>query len=190
MKSPHRIREPGTLVVLAALACLSAPASAQQPGAPASPGPVIEGYGAVYDVPDIELPTPVDHGYRVVFDVSRSSEEPGDLNPHLNTVARFLNMHARAGVPLERMELAVVLHGVAGKDALREEPFRERFGTRNANLELIRLLADVGVEFYMCGQTAVHRGLPDADLAESVTMALSAMTARAVLAARGYRTVN
>lgn len=152
-------------------------------------GPVIHGFGAVYDIPAVELETPVDVEYRVVFDVSRSGE-PGTVNPYLNTAARFLNMHARAGVPPGGMRVAVVLHGEAAKDALTAAPFRERYGTDNPNVELIRRLAEAGVEVYMCGQSVMARELPRDGLAESVRMALSAMTARAVLHERGFRSLN
>lgn len=175
--------------LLVVVAWAVTPGAAQDP-AERRPGPVIEDFGAVYDVPDPDMDTPVDHVYRVVFDVGRSSEVPGSLNPWLDTVARFLNMHARAGVPPGNMELAVVLHGEAARDALLEGPFLERFGATNRNTELLRRLADAGVELYMCGQSAASRGLPADQLLEPVQTALSAMTARVVLESRGYRPVN
>ncbi|MGD2067641.1 MAG: DsrE family protein [Gemmatimonadota bacterium] len=180
-------------LVLATTFLLAVPLVAQTPTAEplgeAEDGPVIRGYGAVYDVPFQDVETPVDREYRVVFEVARSGE-PGTVNPYLNTVARFLNMHARDGVPVEWMHVAVVIHGEAAKDALREGPFRERYGVDNANLELIRALSDAGVELYMCGQSAMARGLPPDELDGSLHFALSAMTARAILRVRGYQTVN
>lgn len=178
------------LLTAAILAGVPASAAAQQPLAPSSDGPVIHGYGAVYDIADPDLVTPTDHVYRIVFEVAESGAEPGAVNPYLNTLARFLNMHARAGVPRENMQLALVLHGTAAKDALRSGLFRERYGTENENLDLLRQLAGAGVEIYMCGQSAMARGLPPAELAEPVRMALSAMTAMEVLKERGFRTVN
>ena len=193
MEPAHPPRRPASswapALVLLALAPAAAGGQEVPPIGGATDGPVVEGFGAVYFVRGLEIETPVDREYRIVFDVAQSPGEPGAVNPHLNSVARFLNMHGRAGVPVERMRLAVVLHGGAAKDALREGPFRERYGVRNGNFELIRRLAEVGVEFYVCGQTAMHRGFPDDELAEPVVMALSAMTARAVLAERGYLTV-
>jgi intracellular sulfur oxidation DsrE/DsrF family protein len=151
---------------------------------------VIQDFGAVFEVQGLEVPVDTDRDYRIVFDVSQSPTGSEGVNPYLNSVARFLNMHARAGVPRARMELAVVLHGSAGKDALQPGPYRERLGAENPNVELIRQLAAAGVEFYICGQTAMSRGLPNDDLLPEIQMALSAMTARAMLQARGYEVVN
>lgn len=179
------IRGIGALVLLATL---SHPLSAQE--RPPTDGPVVHGYGAVWDIPRPDLGAPVGQDLHVVFEVAQSSEHPGDVNPYLNTVARFLNMHVRSGMPLERLHVALVVHGEAAKDALEGPLFRERYGTDNRNEDLLRQLADVGVEIYLCGQSAMSRDLPRNRLQPYVRVALSAMTAMAVLKDRGYVTVN
>lgn len=177
---------PSVLLTALAAVSLAGPAGAQALGTP-TPGPVIPDFGAVFDVPSPDLPTPTDLTYRVVFDVSQAADAPDAVNRSIETLARFLNMHARAGVPRERMQLALVVHGAAGKDLLDDTAYQQRFGTANPNLPLLRRLADAGVEVYLCGQTAMSRGLPKEQLAPPVRMALSAMTAHAHLQARGYR---
>ncbi len=162
----------------------------EHPLGPATPGPVIEPWGAVYDVEGLELPAPTDMDYRVLFEIANTPEADAGVNPELNTVARFLNMHARAGVALDRMHVAVVMHGPAGRNLLADAPYRARYQHDNPNSGLVQALLGAGVEFYLCGQTAMSRGLPGDELIPGVTLALSAMTARAVLQARGYRTVN
>ena len=176
-------------LVLIALGALATPSLAQERPA-ASDGPVIRGYGAVWDIPGPDLATPIDRDLRVVFEVAQSSENPGEVNPFLNTVARFLNMHARAGVPRDRMHVAVVMHGEAAKDALDAELFRSRYGTENRNEGLLRQLDAAGVELFLCGQSAMSRDLPRDRLQPYMRVALSAMTAIAVLKGRGYVTVN
>jgi len=178
-----------------ALTCLAAGTvlhvhalAAQALSAPKS-GPIIDGFGAVYAVPNADYATPADHIYRVVFDVSASPDAPDELNASINTLARFLNMHAQAGVPPENLQLALVLHGGAGKDALRHDAYRTRFGTENPNLALLEGLQQAGVRIYLCGQTASHRGYSKKDLAAPVRLALSAMTALVTLQAEGYEPV-
>lgn len=175
--------------MLVAIVAAASPVAAQSIG-DATPGPVIRDFGAVFDVEGLEVPVDTGRDYRVLFDVAQSPAGAEGVNPYLNTVARFLNMHARVGVPRERMQLAVVLHGAAGKDALRAEPYRTRYDADNPNIPLIRQLAEAGVEFYICGQTAMSRGLADEQLLPEIRMALSAMTARAMLQADGYEVVN
>jgi intracellular sulfur oxidation DsrE/DsrF family protein len=174
------------LVVLQGSTLFSA-ASAQDTGTKA--GPVIDAFGAVYPVPDPDFATPTGDIYRVVFEVGQTAEAPDAANMRINTLARFLNMHAQAGVPLERMELALVLHGPAGKDALANAAYRARFGTENPNLELLTALDEAGVQIYLCGQTAAARGLPRDELARPVQMALSAMTVLVALQATGYQLI-
>jgi intracellular sulfur oxidation DsrE/DsrF family protein len=91
---------------------------------------------------------------------------------------------------LTRLHVAVVIHGEAAKDALEGPLFRERFGAENRNEDLLRQLADAGVELYLCGQSAMSRDLPRNRLQPHVRLALSAMTAMAVLKDRGFVTVN
>lgn len=154
--------------------------------APRRAGPVIHSGGAVFEVPRVDFETPLALTYRVAFDVSQAAESPHGVNPGLETVARFLNMHARAGVPLRQLQVAVVVHGTAGKDLLRDEAYRARLGVENPNTALLQELAGAGVRLILCGQTAAARGLPTADLLDSVEVALSAMTALAVLHEEGY----
>ena len=175
---------------LVALLLAAVPAAAQAPLGRTTTGPVIEGYGPVFDVPFVEVETDTNMEYRVVFDVAESTETPGDQNRYIASVARFLNMQARAGVPLERMNLAIVLHGPAAKDALRPEEFLERYGTDNQNHGLLKALAGAGVQIYMCGQSAMSRGLHDDDLIPEVQMGLSAMTVMAMLKKDGYVEIN
>jgi len=182
---------PGLLLIGLALA--GPPAAHAQEAAPLSQpedGPVVEGYGAVYGVPDPDFETPTATEYRVVFDVSVGADEPDVVNARINTLARFLNMHGQAGVDADAMHLALVLHGSAGKDALDHAGYRSRFGIDNPNLPLLERLAGAGVEIVLCGQTAMHRGLAREELAEPVQLALSAMTALATLQARGYALVG
>lgn len=167
-----------------ALAVFSSSGSAQALSTPQT-GPVIEGYGPVFAVPDVDF-VPTDMQYRLVFDVALGADDHSDVNRRIATLARFLNMHAQAGVPQENMQIALVLHGSAAKDVLQNGPYKDRFGVDNPNLPLIEALADAGVEIFLCGQSAYSRGLPKAELAEPVQLALSAMTALAALQSKGY----
>jgi len=62
-------------------------------------------------------------------------------------------------------------------------------GAENANAALIKELTENGVEIYLCGQSAAYYGVEKEDLLPNVKMALSAMTAHAILQQKGY-TVN
>ncbi len=171
--------------VLALTVTPLAHASAESP----SSGPVIANLGPVYDVPRPDFVTPTDLEYRAVFDVAPSPDATDQLNPRIESLARFLNMQVRAGVKAEQIKLALVVHGAAGKDMLSSTAYKARFGVENPNAALLAALKSAGVRIILCGQTAAHRGFDRQELAPGVEIALSAMTALVALQADGYRLI-
>jgi intracellular sulfur oxidation DsrE/DsrF family protein len=149
-------------------------------------GPVIEDYGPTFAVADRDVPLRDGFHYKLVFDARAYPGERYAVNVELETVARFLNMHARNGVESDDMDLAVVLHGDALSATLTNAAYRQHFDVDNPNLELLQRLHDAGVRFYACGQTAKFRKYARSDLAPAVQIALSAMTMFATLQADGY----
>ena len=156
---------------------------------PATTGPLIEQFGPVYDIGRPDFATPIGLVYRAVFDVGPSPEAADQVNPRIESLARFLNMHARAGVKPEQMQLALVVHGAAGKDMLSSPAYKSRFGVENPNAPLIAALRSQGVRVLLCGQTAAHKGFAREELAPGVELALSAMTALVALQADGYQLI-
>lgn len=171
-----------TLFIVAAAPLLAGHLYAAEP----LTGPVIEAYGPVYEVPGDAWNLDPNTHYKVSMDVSATEEISGGLNRRIESAARFLNMHARNGIDPGNIELAIVVHGAASRDLLTDEAYRARFDAPNPNTALLSALHDAGVKIYLCGQTAVHRGLRTEDLNPAVSMALSAMTAHVRLQAEGY----
>lgn len=171
---------------LTLLAVIAPVALTAQTPAPPTKGPVITDFGPAYVVPNPGLPTPMLQELKVRFDVSDTAADPKAVSAQLETAARFLNMHAKAGVSPERLKVAIVVHGAAAKDVLTNEAYRKRHGHDNPNVPLLEALKRAGVRVYLCGQTAGSRGLVAADLAPPVQMALSAITAHLVLNTEGY----
>jgi intracellular sulfur oxidation DsrE/DsrF family protein len=169
----------------AALLLLPASALAQTP-ANRSTGPVILDFGPTFEVPAPDVGAPTDATYRVIFDIGQAADTPDGRSARFETVARFLNMHVKAGVPLENLDVVVAVHGTAGKDLLQDEAYRARYGMDNPNAALILALVEAGVEVALCGQTAASRGLPREDLLPGVKMALSAMTSLVTRQNQGY----
>jgi intracellular sulfur oxidation DsrE/DsrF family protein len=169
------------LALMASMA--AAPAAAQS--AAFHPGPVIRDFGAVAAV-EADAPIPPEARFAVSFDVATRAE-PGKRSRQLESAARLLNMLAEAGVPPERVRIAIVVHGGAAFDLTRPEAYAARAdGAANANAPLIAELVRHGVDMQLCGQSAAAHGIARADLLPGVRMALSAMTAHALLQQRGY----
>ncbi len=149
-------------------------------------GPIIEEFGKVFRVENPDVKVDIEKEFKVVFDVTSSSEDMGELNLSLETAARFLNMHAQAGVPKERLKVALVVHSKAGKDLLNNAAYQSRYKVGNPNLNLVKALLDADVQVILCGQSAASRGFARTELIPGVQISLSAMTALIQLNGEGY----
>lgn len=149
-------------------------------------GPVIEAYGPVYDVPPGSWNLKKDTHYKVSMDVSATEDFSSDLNRRIESAARFLNLHARNGIDPKNIEIAIVVHGSAAKDLLQDAAYEARFNESNPNTAMLAVLHDAGVQIYLCGQTAAHRGFAAEEINPAVRLAVSAMTAHVRLQSEGY----
>ena len=149
-------------------------------------GPYVNAGGPAFEVADRDVPLREGLKYRVVFEATEYPGELTDVNRELTVVGRFMNMHGKNGVPLEDLDVAVVLHGRALLAAFNDEAYRELHGVSNPSLALLQSLADAGVKFYACGQSLGFRGLDKRVLAEPVKVGLSALTMLVTLQSDGY----
>ena len=170
------------LLVALMLAVAAAPAGAQQ-GA-FTPGPVFTKYGMVAPV-ETDVPLPQGMAFKHSLDVAKSGGE--GINRGFDSVARFINMHVRAGMPRDRVQAALVVHGDAAVELTRDAFYgAKNKGRVNPSSALVAAVVAEGVPIYLCGQTAVNQAITRADLLPGVKMALSAMTAHAMLQQQGY----
>ena len=172
-------RIPGGLAAMLLLA-------GQLNAAEALRGPVIEAYGPVYQVGEAAFSLKQDTRYKVSMDVSATEDFSGDLNRRLESAARFVNMHARNGIDPKNIEFAIVVHGSAARDLLKDTAYEARFDEPNPNTAMLAALHGAGVKIYLCGQTAAHRGFTEDELNPAVDMALSAMSAHVRLQSEGF----
>ena len=107
------------LVTLMVLSVCSAALLADEP----SLGPAIEGYGPTCPINDRDVPLEKGAVYKAVFDAAAYSDDTTSLNTRFVSVARYLNLHARNGVPVENMDLALVVHGRALKSVMNNAAY-------------------------------------------------------------------
>ncbi|WP_234421078.1 DsrE family protein [Erythrobacter sp. EC-HK427] len=177
---------------MAALA-LATPAAAQSLPENFQTGPVFTDFGPHAPVAGLErFPLPTE--FRHSFDVATRADA-GTRNRGFESAARFINMHVAAGVDAGRIDTVVVVHGSAVLDLLTDDALAARPRAEgveapvNGSAAMVRTMLDHGVRFVVCGQSAAAQGVERDDLIEGVEMALSAMTAHALLQQQGY-TVN
>ena len=183
--SCHRLLAP--LILLS----LALPATAQRALPEAfHAGRVIPEVGPIATISDPDMVIPEDTVFQIAFDVAKGAEA-GKHNRTLESAARFINMHGEAGVSVDNVKLAVVVHGSAVFDMSRDATYGAKHVASgdeisNPNSALIDALRAKGVRVIVCGQSAAAYDVQKADLYPGVEMALSAMTAHALLQQQGY----
>lgn len=153
-------------------------------------GPIIKNHGKVWKINNVDIEVDTTKEYKVVFDIMDSPEDKNTVNAKIETAARFLNMHAQAGVPAENLKAVIVVHNAASKDIIVDSAYQDKYGTKNPNTDLMKALLNAKVEVIFCGQSSVSRGFPKEDLIPGVQLSLSAMTALIQLQDEGYRLIK
>jgi len=148
-------------------------------------GPVFTEFGPAAVI-EADMIIPKRAKFKILFDTAKAAK-PGEVNRTLTSAARFINMHAEAGVPEKNMKLAVVFHGSGSFDLTKDAAYGAKYdGMENANAALIAALTEKNIRIILCGQSAAYHGIAKDDLLPNVEMALSAMTAHALLQQEGY----
>ncbi|WP_456461041.1 DsrE family protein [Lutibacter sp.] len=153
-------------------------------------GPIIENYGKVFQIANPELLLKTDKVYNVIFDIYTDKSEGNSVNPLLNTVARYLNMHAQQGVPLKNMNVVIVLHGAATKNALNDSSYQKHFKISNPNTALIEALTKANAKLFVCGQSYVAHKYQMNEKSTQVKLALSALTVLIEYQTNGYQLIT
>ena len=151
---------------------------------------IIEDYGQTFKVKNPDIVTDTTAELKVIFDISKSSEDRSVVNKYIETAARFLNMHAKEGMKSEQLHVAMTIHGGAWQDVMTNKAYKKTYGVDNPNLKLINQLTEAGVDVILCGQTAGARGLTKTNVSSDVKFALSAMTALLQYQNNGYRFIK
>lgn len=153
-------------------------------------GPIITGFGEVWEITDTDFKLDETKEFKAVFDIMNSPEDHDQINATIETAARFLNMHAQSGVPSDQLKIALVVHNKASKDIITNEAYKKRYGTNNPNYELVQELLNAGGQIIFCGQSSISRGFPKKELINGVQLSLSAMTALIQLQDEDYRLIK
>lgn len=153
-------------------------------------GIVLKDYGQFYKIQNPDFNLNPQQKYQVIFDIRKATNDVNELNPLLDVVARFINMHVAQGIPLENLSMVVVFHGSATKDVLSQKAYKKKFRKENPNLDLLNKLDELGVKLYVCGQTALRYDFQKEDVAKSVKFALSALSVLTQYQSDGYQLID
>ncbi|QBQ55520.1 DsrE family protein [Nitrosococcus wardiae] len=148
--------------------------------------PRITGYGKVRPYSDTAVYPEASGDYKILFDITKAADAPGQINPGFEHVARLLNLFALAKVPEDRIKVVLVVHGSATPAVLDKTYYRKQFGIVNPNAQLITQLAEAGVTLYVCGQALAQYHYPLDWINGDITLALAALTVLPAYQRQGY----
>ncbi len=151
--------------------------------------PIIKNYGGIYDLPDAEEKIDPALIYNIAIEVVRASEKPEEINWALNNVARLLNLHAMAGVPKEKLNVVLAIHGGAAFTVKNNVAYKKKYGVDNPNLDLYKALQDAGVKIFVCGQSLIARDIDKDNMVPGIKVASSMLTTMTTYQLKGYATL-
>jgi intracellular sulfur oxidation DsrE/DsrF family protein len=155
-------------------------------GAQNKVNPVIKHFGAITEVPfSVENPDPK-LNYKIVVEVNSDNPKPETVHEFFDKVAAVVNLHALGGVPANKLNVVMVIHGPAAQFVLNDEAYKKKYNTANPNIPLFKELADAGVKIFVCGQSLNKRNIPNEAVAAEVKTALSAITTLTTYQLKGY----
>ncbi|MDE2235808.1 MAG: DsrE family protein [Gammaproteobacteria bacterium] len=153
--------------------------------------PAIQSDGPMHPLPDAAYQPSKSKVYKAVFAVTRPSKGANDPDGGLTPVARAVNVFASAKVPLNHLRFVVLIYGIdASPMVLDNAHYKERFGTDNPNLKIIRELKAAGVKVVVCGQALAALGIEHSWVDPDVTIALSALSTMVILQDQGYALIH
>lgn len=151
--------------------------------------PAIKNGGSIRLLPNAALQPDRNQTYKVLFDVDEKAADPKTLNDALDHVAGAVNIWVSAGVPLDHLKFAVIVHGPAMPLVLTDAAYEKRFDTDNPDLKLVHELKAAGVQLYVCGEAMAGQDYDDSEVDPAFTVALSGMSTLAILQEQGYALV-
>lgn len=149
--------------------------------------PAIAKYGTAFEVPFGVPIVNTKATYKILVDVVSASENQcWQINENVENIARIINLHVLAGIPMKQLKVVAVFHGSAVMSILNNDAYKEKFGVDNPNLPLLAALKEAGVPLYVCGQTLFKRKVDIKTVAPEVLPTLSAITTVTTFTAKGY----
>jgi len=148
--------------------------------------PVVKNFGGIFEIPYAEEKPDPALDYKIIVEVVSNTEKYDSINWPLYNVARLLNLHVAGGVPKEKIQVVVVIHGSAAFTVLNNETYKAKYGVENPNLKLYQELQQAGVKMFVCGQSLIARKIDRFKMVPEVRVATSALTTLTTHQLKGF----
>ena len=127
--------------------------------------------------------------YKLLFDLAAGNPDDlknGNINPGIQEIIRIINLHKASGIPENRMDIAVIIHGPSIQSFLGNEEYKKRFGIDNPNLDIINQLQQKGLKLTVCGQSLALREIEIEKMVAGMRKAYSARTTLSTYQLKGF----
>ena len=116
----------------------------------------------------------------------KDSAAAKDFSEGLSEVGRIINLHIASGIPKNKLNVVVVVHGPALYALYTNEQYRKKWGIDNPNIPLINELMKNGVRFIACGQAMNFFDVKKEDMVSNINISLTAQTVLSNYQLKGY----
>ena len=152
--------------------------------------PVIKAgeYSGVVPVKNItEIPDP-NMDYKLLFELTSANTDSAakNVNEGLMEVARVINLHVAAGIPIKRIMPVLVVHAAALKAIANNAYYQKQYKMDNPNLDALKTLEKMGARIIACGQAMAFYDVTAEDLLKNVKVSLTAQTALSSYQLKGF----
>ncbi len=147
----------------------------------------------VMPVQDIDVRPDTSLNYPLLFSwtlPANDSVKSKRANSGLTEIGRIINLHIANGIPLNHLQVEVVVHGLSLFSLLNDDAYQKQFHRSNPNAALVREMQAAGVHFQACGQAMAFLGLDKKDLMQGIDKALTAQTMISYYQIKGYVLYN
>jgi intracellular sulfur oxidation DsrE/DsrF family protein len=153
--------------------------------------PLIKGskWSGVMPVESItEIPDPRMRYKLLLEDVFpiKDSVSAKEVNGGLAEVGRIINLHIASGIPKNKLDIVVVVHGPALFSLYTNPEYHKKYGIDNPNIAMMDELVKNGVRFIVCGQAMNFLDIKKEELDPRVHISLTAQTVLSGYQLKGY----
>ncbi len=104
----------------------------------------------------------------------------------IGEIGRLINLHVAAGIPMENLDIVVVVHRSALFAFLTDSAYQGKYKSKNPNLETIKKMSAMDVKFIGCGQAEQFLSIQEIDLVPEIRTALTAQVMLSNYQMKGY----
>lgn len=116
----------------------------------------------------------------------KDSAAAKEISEGLAEVGRIINLHIASGIPKNKIDVVVVVHGPALYALYTNEVYKKKWGINNPNIVLINELMKNGVKFIACGQAMNFFDVKQEEMVPNIKISLTAQTVLSNYQLKGY----